>query len=92
MVSRSVVPTLRKKREGWGTRLPTRDRIFSSFLLEIICKLANGQARKLFNHPLMIQSVETCSRQRRPLLFWTVNEEPSTCQTLTNLEFIIGDG
>jgi hypothetical protein len=45
--------------------LPTRDRIFSSFLLKIIGNLAKGQARKLFNHPLVIQPVETCPRQRQ---------------------------
>jgi hypothetical protein len=72
--------------------LPTRDRIFSSFLLEIICKLAKGQARKLFNHPLVIQPVETFHARGGPLVFCTVNEEPSTQQALTNLEFIRGDG
>ena len=33
--------------------------------LHAIAKLAKGQARKLFNHPLVIQLVETCPRQRR---------------------------
>jgi hypothetical protein len=38
-------------------------------LLEIICKLAKGQAQKLFNHALVIHPVETYPRQRRAAAF-----------------------